>query len=163
MRDLRDNDLRRKLSQIRGTSVHTFEYDVHGRENLVRETTIRCVIKLMDDQNREKYLDKQSSELRKNVQIRSIYELYSTLEVVFDCTKTEVQIINLETDENALELIRNTDFMTSVENIQPNWEISQALLIKLGKNTIKGLPREYTEVTMVLSFINKPEVIEISD
>ena len=98
MKDVRDSDLVRKLSQIRGRNVHTLEFRLFKNEIDFEEISIRCVIKLICESISEERIREISDCLRKSVHVRTLYELYSVLNIITEEKKDRVHVVNPENE-----------------------------------------------------------------
>ena len=163
MKDVRDNDFIRKMSQIRGRSIHTLEFRLFKNEIELEEINIRCVVKIFDDRISEEKTRELSNRLRKTIPVRTLYELYSVLDILTEGKKDEVHIIGLENDKAASELLYCTDFMRQMKEIDSIGDMCHILMTHAEENTIEGLQREIDEVTIVISFRLNHEIIVISD
>ena len=163
MRDVRNNDLVRKLSQVRGQSVHTLEFRLFKNEIEFEEMNIRCVIKMISERTEERKMREISRNLRKKVHVRTLFELYSVLSVITEEKNDAVHLIGLENERNAAELLNNTDFMCQMRQIDHVGDLCHILMTHAEANTIEGLEKEISEATIVLSFSMNDEIIVISD
>ena len=163
MKDIRNNDLIRKMSQIRGRTVHTLEFRLFKNEIDFEEINIRCVVKIFDEKISEEKSKEISNRLRKKVHVRTLFELYSVLDLITEGKKNEVHILGLENEKTAAELLYCTDFMRQIKEIDSVGEMCHILVTHTEENTIEGLEKEIAEATIVISFRMKSEVITISD
>ena len=163
MKDVRNNDLVRKLSQIRGVNIHTLEFRLFKNEIAFEEINIRCVVKMLTNQITEEKKKEISIEMRKKVHVRTLFEFYSVLSMITEEKKDEVHIIGLENERNTAELLNGTDFMCQMRKIECVGDLCHILMTHAEVNSIEGLEKEISEATIVISFRMNHEIIIISD
>ena len=154
MRDIRSNDLKRKLSQIRGQRIHTFEFRLFKNEIELEEINIRCVIKLVKEDITEEETEEISRVLQRKVQVRTLFEFYSVLSFIHESSRSSVNVISLEADKSTEDLIKSTILMEQLKLVKQLGDLCHILVTHAEVNTIEGLEKEISEATIVLSFLS---------
>ena len=163
MKDIRSSDLKRKLSQMRGQHIHTFEFQIFKNEANFREITIKCILKLLKENLCEKDTADIISKLKSKVDMCALYEFYSVVTLITEGSEEGISRLNIESTEEINEVLRNTDFLRQISEINEFSSLRQLLMTHEENNTIEGLPVIKPEVTIVLSFLSEEEIIVISD
>ena len=163
MRDRRNSDLKRKMSQMRGQHIHTFEFQVYKNEANFREITIKCIIKLLKENLGDREMKTIAQKLRKSISLCTLYEFYSVISIITDDSEDRVERFDLDSAEVMRRMLRETDFISQMGKINEFRCLQQILMSHEEQDTIEGLPEVKPEVTIVLSFRCEEEVIVISD
>ena len=163
MKDLRNSDLKRKLSQMRGRHIYTFEFQVYENEANFREIKIKCIIKLLKENLNATKMADIVSKLRNNISLYTLYEFYSVVKILTEDTEVGIDRLDFDPAEEMKELLRNTDFIKQMSKLDEFRSLTQILMTHEEPNTIEGLPEVKPEVTIVLSFLSEDDVIVISD
>ena len=154
MRDIRSNDLKRKLSQIRGKRIHTFEFRLFKNEIELEEINIRCIIKLVKENISEVETEEISKVLQRKVHVRTLFEFYSVLSFIHESSRSSVNVISLEADRSTEGLIKSTVLMEQLKTVEQLGDLCHILVTHAEVNTIEGLEKETSEATIVLSFLS---------
>ena len=163
MKDMRNNDLKRKLSQMRGRIIHTFEFQIFKNEANFREMNIRCVIKLLKENLSEDKMSEIAANLKSKINLCTLYEFYSVVTVITEGCEDSVVKVEINSTEEIENLLKNTDFLREMSVVEEFRSLRQILVTHEEQNTIEGLPEVTPEVTIVLSFFSEDEIIVISD
>ena len=165
MKDVRDGDLCRKISLMNGSRLHTFEYRLSDHDMLLQYTNLRCILMYFDPLNQQPPVEKMSSEIRRKIPLKTIYELFSVIWLVLKEEPQKIKFMQLSRDDEVSELVYETEFMSEILKIMPKVHLHQIMVSEADKNEIEGLPMDLTDITMVISLKvdTTEEVITVSD
>ena len=165
MKDVRDSDLCRKIGLINGIRLHTFEYRLSDHNMLLQYTNLRCILMYFDPLNQKPPVERMSSEIRRRIPLKTIYELFSVIWLMLKEEPHKIKFMQLSHDDEVGELVYETEFMIELRKILPKVHLHQIMISEAENNEIEGLPLELTDITMVISMKvdDTEEIISISD
>lgn len=156
MKDVRDSDLCRKISLINGVRLHTFEYTVPSYYDLVKENKIRCIIMYFDPESDAIDKNRISARINDEIPAELSFELYGTVRMILREEPGKAKFMQLGEGDAVTELLMETDLISKMGKILPEFQVHQILQIEAERNGIIGLPFEFCEITTIVSLKRLP-------
>ena len=166
MKDIRDCDLTRKISLMKGTRIRTFEHRLSDVcEFAMQYTAIKCIILSSENGISETRINRISDILADIISTETIYELYLLARIVLEDGPEKIKYKDMTENDGTGEIFDTSEFMIEINKVFRNSKISQVLLFEAETNEIEGLPEELTEMTLVLAIneFAEGEIISVSD
>ena len=165
MRDIRDSDLVRKISLMKGIRLHTFEHRLSEMNFVLQYTLIRCIVLDGDINHGEMQIKRISKILSKIILTETLYELYMLFNLILQSDAEIVKQLDIDEYSDIGDMMNDSEFMSQIRKFFKESIMSQILLYESDPNDIEGLPEGLTEITLVISLknLNDGETVIVSD
>ena len=162
MKDIRDGDFSRKISEITGKKLFFGTYRATEDNFFAQYTNIKCYLfvnGIINRTSQEDIREKLSERINKS----SIYEIHQISTLLTESQVGHIKDLKLDEELPAKEIIHESAFAYEVNEIIPEITFKRVMIYPHQKNEIEGLPEEIDEVTLIISAEKCEDIIYISD